>query len=194
MLFKEDAASCLADGTMTLTYRTWTKPQAKTGGRYRTWGLLLEVDAVRLVDPRDITDSEARRAGAASAEALRHSLDKQGHNGHVWRIEFRCLGADDRIARRSGVLDNEEFVKLEARLTQMDQTNSNGAWTKKTLRLIESRPGVVSTVLAQHLKMERMAFKTNVRKLKELGLTESLDVGYQLSALGTAFLRALKSR
>jgi hypothetical protein len=43
------------------------------------------------------------------------------------------------------------------------------------------------------MKMERQAFKLNVRKLKELGLTESLEVGYRLSPLGEAFLRASRS-
>ena len=34
---------------------------------------------------------------------------------------------------------------------------------------------------------DRPSFKINVRKLKELGLTESLEVGYRLSPLGKAF-------
>jgi Mn-dependent DtxR family transcriptional regulator len=50
----------------------------------------------------------------------------------------------------------------------------------------------VSTTLARRMKMERPAFKINVRKLKELGLTESLEVGYRLSALGEALLRFRK--
>jgi hypothetical protein len=39
------------------------------------------------------------------------------------------------------------------------------------------------------MKMDRPAFKINVSNLKELGLTESLEVGYQLSRLGEAFVR-----
>jgi hypothetical protein len=35
------------------------------------------------------------------------------------------------------------------------------------------------------------AFKRNVRKLKELGLTESLDIGYRLSPRGRALLMQL---
>jgi hypothetical protein len=35
---------------------------------------------------------------------------------------------------------------------------------------------------------ERLAFKTDVRKLKALGLTESLPVGYRLSPRGEAWL------
>jgi ribosomal protein S19E (S16A) len=38
---------------------------------------------------------------------------------------------------------------------------------------------------------ERHPFKTDVRKLKELGLTESLEVGYRLSPRGQALLERL---
>jgi hypothetical protein len=36
--------------------------------------------------------------------------------------------------------------------------------------------------------MEMPPFKVNVRKLKALGLTESLEIGYRLSARGHAWL------
>jgi hypothetical protein len=194
MLFTKDVVSGLADGTITLTFRKWSKPQAKVGGRYRTWGLLLEVDAIRLVDPVSINDADARRAGYASAEVLRRKLEKQGYDGGVWRVEFRCLGADDRIARRNdATIDSEKLGKIEARLNRLDQASNTGAWTRKTLQLIAANPGVVSTTLARHMKMERPAFKINVRKLKELGLTESLEIGYRLSPLGQAFVGGLKS-
>jgi hypothetical protein len=41
--------------------------------------------------------------------------------------------------------------------------------------------------------METAPFKRNVRKLKELGLTESLEVGYRLSPRGQAFMKTLKA-
>lgn len=191
MLFTQDAVPGLADGTITLTFRTWTRPQAKIGGRYRTCGLLLEVDAVDRVPPASISDADARRAGYPSAEALRGKLEDLGHDGLVWRVEFRCLGADDRIARRNdATLDERKLAKLEARLARFDQASPTGPWTRKTLALIAAHPGVVSTTLARNVKMERAAFKINVRKLKELGLTESLEVGYRLSPLGEAFVSA----
>jgi hypothetical protein len=56
---------------------------------------------------------------------------------------------------------------------------------------VAERPGVVSTVLAQEAGRERMAYKADVRKLKALGLTESLPVGYRLSPRGEALLAAL---
>ena len=51
---------------------------------------------------------------------------------------------------------------------------------------------VVSTALAELLGRERPALKTDVRKLKRLGLTESLEVGYELSPRGRAFLDATR--
>ena len=51
---------------------------------------------------------------------------------------------------------------------------------------------MVSTALARHTGQERPDFKINVRKLKEMGLTESLQVGYQLSPRGVALLRAIR--
>ena len=46
MLFSADAHPGLADGSITVTFRRWTRPQAKVGGRYRVAGLMLEVVAV----------------------------------------------------------------------------------------------------------------------------------------------------
>jgi hypothetical protein len=193
MLFTQDAVPGLADGTITLTFRTWTRPQAKVGGLYRTCGLLLEVDAVDRVSPASISEADARRAGYSSADALRGKLEHLGHDGLVWRVEFRCLGADDRIARRNDTtLDEKKLAKLEASLARFDQASPTGPWTRKTLALIAAHPGVVSTTLARSLKMERAAFKINVRKLKELGLTESLEVGYRLSPLGEAFVSSFR--
>jgi hypothetical protein len=61
------------------------------------------------------------------------------------------------------------------------------------LRLIADNPGVVSTDLAPQVGMERPPFKLNVRKLKASGLTESLEIGYQVSPRGRAVLRALEA-
>jgi hypothetical protein len=43
------------------------------------------------------------------------------------------------------------------------------------------------------LGQEKLQFKVNVRKLKALGLTESLETGYRLSPRGVAFLRVVES-
>ena len=186
MLFSADAWRGLADGSITLTFRTWARPQAKAGGRYRVGGMLLEATAVDLVAVATITEEEARRAGEESLVALRARL---GDAREVWRVELRHLGRDDRIARgEDGAIGDDELATIRARLTRLDRDRP---WTGPTLRLIDRYPGIVSTKLAQRAGMDRPAFKLNVRKLKEMGLTESLDVGYRLSPRGAAVLRAL---
>jgi hypothetical protein len=67
---------------------------------------------------------------------------------------------------------------------------ARGAWTARALALISRKPGVVSTELARELGLPRFEFKRRVRRLKELGLTESLEVGYRISPRGRALLRS----
>ncbi len=63
-------------------------------------------------------------------------------------------------------------------------------WTRRYLELIGSHEGVVARELAAGLGLARDDFKVRVRRVKELGLTESLDVGYRLSPRGRAYLAA----
>lgn len=192
MLFTADAWPGLADGSITLTVRTWTKPQARTGGRYRVAGMLLEATDVRQVRADELTEADARATGEADLAALLARLRHPAPDALVWRVGLRYLGRDDRMERREDDrLDAEQLAELKARLDRMDARSSGGPWTRSTLRLIAQYPGVVSTALARHAGQERPVFKVNVRKLKELGLTESLGTGYRLSPRGEALLRSL---
>ena len=174
----------IADGSITVTFRTWTHPQAKVGGRYRIGGMLIEATDVRQVGVDEITDDDAHHAGASDRGAL---LSRLGTSARVWRVDFVFVGPDDRIARRNDT-SAEDLSDVIARLSRLDR---NGQWTRQVLQLIERYPGIVSTTLARHANQERPVFKLNVRKLKELGLTESLEVGYRLSPRGEAVLRNL---
>ena len=80
---------------------------------------------------------------------------------------------------------------------------SSPAWTgaattdpgrRATLAMIATRPGVRAADLAASVGRERLAFKADVRKLKALGLTLSLEVGYRLSPRGRAYLAAVAGR
>ena len=184
MLFTADSWPGIADGSITVTFRAWKRAQAKQGGRYRIAGMLLEATDVRQVQVSEITADDARRAGAADLDSL---LARLGEAETVWRVDFVHLGTDDRIVRRTET-SPEDLSAVVARLARLDR---NGQWTRTTLQLIDRYPGIVSTTLAGHAGQERAAFKLNVRKLKELGLTESLDIGYRLSSRGEAVLRML---
>ena len=186
MLFSADTWPGLAAGTVTRTYRTWSRLQVRVGSRYRVAGMLLEVDDVSRVAVADLTDADAHAAGAAHLAALVRRLKTA--ESTVWRIDLHYVGPDDRIALRADDrLSAAEVAGLRARLDRLD-AHANRPWTRCTLQLIEAHPATVSTVLAEEMAMPRPEFKTNVRKLKNLGLTESLEVGYRLSPRGQRVL------
>lgn len=191
MLFSASAWPGLADGSITVTFRTWTKPQAKVGGRYCVAGMLLEATAVGEVAVSKLTEDHAIAAGEADLTTLLKRLKQPAPDSSVWRVDLRYIGIDDRIERRAiDELTDDDIAALRSRLDRLDRVAST-PWTRTTLRLIEKYPAVVSTELAALTGQERPDFKLNVRKLKEMGLTESLQVGYQLSPRGVALLRAI---
>ena len=184
-----DAWPGIGDGSITVTFRSWQRPQAKVGGRYRIGGMLIEADAVDQVRIDSITSDDAVRAGAADLASLLARLGSIEPDRLVWRVLFHHVGIDDRIERRQVAdLEPDEIQAIVARLARLDR---GAPWTRRTLQLIATYPGVVSTTLARHTGQERPVFKLNVRKLKEMGLTESLDIGYRLSPRGEAVLRHL---
>ena len=108
---------------------------------------------------------------------------------------LKRAGDDPRIAlRRDAEIDDTEFAATERKLARLDIASRRGPWTRRVLTLIADRPATRAGDLAESFGRERLAFKTDVRKLKALGLTESLDVGYRLSPRGRAVLRRLNRR
>jgi predicted DNA-binding transcriptional regulator YafY len=79
------------------------------------------------------------------------------------------------------------------RLEAMDRRSRIGPWTLATLRAIEARPGVLAAKLAKALGRPRDGLKRDVRKLKTLGLTLSLEIGYRLTPKGAALVAAIKN-
>jgi biotin operon repressor len=84
-----------------------------------------------------------------------------------------------------------KYDQLISKLHRLDAASKKGPWTKETLLIISNNPHVVSTELAAKLGRERMWLKLNIRKLKNLGLTISHDVGYEISPLGKVVLGRL---
>ena len=78
------------------------------------------------------------------------------------------------------------------RLTQLDARAAEGPWALGTLELIDEHPGLRAADLCRLAGQDKDQFKLNVRKLKTLGLTESLEIGYRLSPRGAAFVRTLR--
>lgn len=146
-------------------------------------------ESVDVITPADITAELARDAGFADAPAAVADL-RGDPELPLYCIRFRRLaGPDPRDQLAATVsLSSEEATAITARLARMDAASKRGPWTVAVLTQIADGPGVVSTVLAEALGWERADFKLHVRRLKELGLTISLDVGYRLSPRGAAYL------
>jgi hypothetical protein len=169
-----------------MAFRRWKRPTVKAGGRLRTPMGELGIDAVDRVEPDEITEEDVRRAGFEDLGGLLASLRPEGD---LYRIAFHVRGPDPRVALRERAdLSEEEQGEIGRRLARMDARSTHGPWTAATLALIARRPATLAADLAAELGRERLPFKADVRKLKELGLTESLEKGYRLSPRGRAFL------
>src|SRR5262249_19411560 len=194
MLFKVRFHPGIVDGSITRTFRRWKRLQVVPGNRYRQPFGEVEVVSANEVVERSITAVDAELAGYGSRDELLAELAKYSE-GTLYRIDFRFAGADQRIAlRQKDDLSEAEIDALVKRLTRLDKASSHGPWTRQALELIDRNPGVVSTVLAAEMGIERPAFKIDIRKLKESGLTESLEVGYRLSPRGKRLLEHLRGR
>jgi hypothetical protein len=185
MLFRQDVLRRIAEGEVTLAFRRWRRPSVRAGGTLRTPVGVLAIDSVEIVDEERVTDADARRAGAADGDALLAALPGEGA---LHRIEFRLAGPDPRIELRERTrVSPAERAEIDARLARLDAASRHGPWTAVVLRLIAEHPRTRAPDLAASLGRETARFKADVRKLKELGLTESLEVGYRLSPRGRAY-------
>ena len=194
MLFPKRFWPGIADGSITLTYRRWHRAQVVAGRPYRTPAGIVEVTSVAAADPAAITDDEAHRAGHPDARALVADLPLRA-GATLYRVEFhRAPGGDPRAELAADAdLGEADVIAISARLDRLDRASRHGPWTRTTLQLVRDRSAIRAADLAASLDREMQPFKIDVRKLKNLGLTESLDVGYRLSPRGRAYLAATTS-
>jgi hypothetical protein len=190
LLFKKPFWDGLVAGAITLTFRRWQKPHVRVGGRYRCHPIgVLEVDDVRLVRVGSITPADASRAGFPSCEALvayLRAIAPLDDATEIYRVELHHGGDGDRVELAlDDALTEEDVDAIAEKLRRMDR---DGPWTKRTLAIIQKNPRVAASKLAKKLRRETLDFKTDVRKLKKLGLTQSFEVGYEIAPRGRAFM------
>lgn len=181
MLLRNDTLEGIRTGKITLVFRRWQRPTVKTGGTLKTRQGVIAIGSVSRTELSRLTAREARLAGYATLDKLKQML--AGREGDLYRIEVGWAGEDPRIALRQAVEVDEALLVKLGRLP----------WARTILELIAANPGVLALTLATSLGREKLPFKTDVRKLKALGLTESLPVGYRLSPRGEAVLERLRS-
>ncbi|MDX3004609.1 hypothetical protein PWY87_23165 [Kribbella solani] len=194
MLFAGSDRDGVAEGKITVAYRRWAEPRVVEGRIYRTNAGRISIDSIKQVNPDLITDTDpdVALADRQNAKDVRRRL-RGDDSQPTFLIRFHLVeGPDPREQLASdATLSAEDLADLRERLARFDQASNHGPWTTETLRLIQSTPATRAGDLAASLGRDTAPFKLDVRKLKNLGLTYSLEVGYRISPRGTAYLNAL---
>ena len=190
MLLKNKLIDEIKEGRVTLIFRRWRKAGVKAGGTQMTQRGVIGIDAVDVVTLDDITDLDAREAGFASKDDL--VADLYDRDEDIYKIRVHFAGDDPRKSLRNNTnLNKTELAEIIAKLKQLDAGSKRGEWTQLYLQMIHDRPNTHAQILAESIGLDIPTFKPWVRKLKALGLTESLRPGYRLSPRGEKVLEAL---
>lgn len=191
MLFEKRLQEGLRNGSIRLAFRRWRRAQVVSGRQYRSPIGMIDVQSISVVEGQ-ISPEDAQAAGYPSVDSLIKDM-KGPADGQLYRIELQPSAAPDprHALGQDTLLSDADFKQLAEKLARLDKTRT---WTLATLEAIEARPGVRAGDLAPDLGWpELLPFKLNVRKLKALGLTLSLLVGYRLAPRGEAFLRGTRA-
>jgi len=192
MIFKQHQLNGIKSGKITYAFRRWEKPNVKKGSTMKTaLGVIRVTDVVPIKD-NSITKADATKAGYESLELLMKDLNK-GTSGTIYKVKVKYQSEDPRLELREKTeLSDLEFQKLRAKLARLDKTR--GPWVLKVMRLIKQYPERRAGDLAEVMQMDKFDLKVNVRKLKNLGLTISHEIGYSLSPLGEIVMEGLQRR
>ena len=183
MLFKREILDQIVQGKITRAFRVWKKPTVKSGGTLLTSVGILEIIEVSIVG-KNIVQKELEQAGISESDLAQQPK----REGDLYKIMFRYGGEDPRIALQKKVISTrEEFIHVQNTLKKMD-SGKFGPWTSSFLNLIQRHPETLAQHLADNKGVEKVWFKTQVRRLKKHGLTISLGVGYKLSPRGESYL------
>lgn len=190
MLLSHAVARGVAAGTISLAFRRWHTANVSAGDTMLTVAGVIAIDSVTDIDPTDLTEHEAIASGAASVDEVIASL-RGPRDQTVFQIELRWAGPDPRTSLSAEEDLSEDAIReIRRRLGNLDQHSRHGAWTHGTLRTIAAHPGRRAAELAELVGREKEPLKLDIRKLKNLGLTHSLDVGYRIAPRGIAYLAA----
>jgi hypothetical protein len=99
--FSADIRDRVADGSITVSYRLWSKPKVKVGGVYRSGSVMIEIDDIDLLPFSSITDDDLARTGEADLETLRRRAAHAGpiHDGtFLYRVEFHVVRQQDNTS------------------------------------------------------------------------------------------------
>jgi hypothetical protein len=192
MIFKLQQLQGIKSGKITYAFRRWEKPNVKKGSTMKTAVGVIRVTDVQPINENAITKADATKAGYENVELLMNDIRKVS-SGTIYKVKVQYQSEDPRLELREKTdLQDSEFQKLKAKLERLDKTR--GPWVLKVMKLIKRYPERRAGDLAEIMQMDKLDFKVNVRKLKNLGLTISHEIGYSLSPLGEIVMERLEHR
>jgi hypothetical protein len=190
MLFRSHLYDGIRSGAVTVAFRRWKRPTVSAGGTLRSPVGVLHIDELSVIEPDAVTVADCRAAGFDAPSDVLASLPADPDR-QLYRVRFHLAGDDPRLAlREQAELTDVDRERIDAQLGRWDRASSDGPWTRRVLDAIGRSPGARSADLAAGLGMDQPVLKRRVRQLKELGLTESLDIGYRLAPRGRAYVLA----
>jgi hypothetical protein len=92
--FSPELCDDVAAGEISVSFRLWSRPKVKVGGRYRVGPVSIEVDSIELVPFSSVTRADVRRAGEFDRESLRRRAAHAGpidEDTLLYRIEFHVV-------------------------------------------------------------------------------------------------------
>ncbi|MEM0942196.1 MAG: hypothetical protein AAF600_21565 [Bacteroidota bacterium] len=192
VLFKQAHLKGIKEGKVDLAFRTWKKPTVKEGSIINTSIGQVRVVFIKKVTKEDIAEADAKRAGFSNLDGLLSSLSR---DGDTFRIKVTFHQEDPRIKlRNNDLLSDDDFNEIVNKLKRLDRYSKQGNWTLSVCKVIQLNPKLRAVDLAKITGREKEWLKTNIRKLKNLGLTISHEVGYSLSPRGKVFLERLEEK
>ena len=195
MLIKNTVIEKIITGEITFIFRRWKRAGVKPGGTQRTQKGVLAIDAVDVVPESNITVKDAKAAGFDSKQALLDSMPPAEDGLDIYRIKLHYAGEDPRkTLRTNDKLSRKEIDEIIEKLRKLDAGSQRGNWTELYLQMIHDQPNTHAQILAESIGLDIPHFKPWVRKLKALGLTESLRPGYRLSPRGQKVLQSLRRK
>ena len=94
MQFSAELRDRVADGTITVSYRLWSRSKVKVGGVYRSGAVTIQVDDIELLPFASITTDDLERTGETDVEALRLRAAHAGpidSDTMLYRVEFHVV-------------------------------------------------------------------------------------------------------
>lgn len=187
MLFKRHTLEGIRQGVITVAFRKWKRPTVKEGGTLQTPAGQLYIRKISPVRIDEINLHELHAAGLSDQEELKALIADR--KGELVKVEFDFLGGDPREAlRKQRDIPAKEIDRIISRIHKLDQNVISRDWASNILKLIDQYPGKRAADLAEMMGVEKDWLKPQIRKLKAMGLTESLEVGYRLSPRGQVIL------